>query len=88
MKSGKHSADRLEKDLEKVKHEALIRIDQRHYRERVPLHTKGPRVRTYSQILCCSSAYFEMQRESLRDRRLAGGHQFRVFRLGCLRLYG
>jgi hypothetical protein len=42
-KSGKRSlktADRLEKELEKAKHEALTQIAQRRYRERVPLYTR------------------------------------------------
>ena len=47
-KSGKRSlktADHLEKDLEKAKHEALAQIEQRRYRERA-LHTK--RVHEYA----------------------------------------
>lgn len=48
-KGGKRSlktADRLEKDLEKAKQEALTQMEQRRYRERSPLHTK--RVHEYA----------------------------------------
>ena len=70
-KIGKRSlktADRLEKELEKAKHEALTHIEQRRYRERVPLYTK--RVHEYAFAFSgkfCVAAVRTLERNAAGD---------------------
>jgi hypothetical protein len=69
--NGKRSlktADRLKKDLEKAKTQALTQIEERRYRARVPLHAR--KVHEYAFVFCgkfCVAAVRTFKRNSTGD---------------------
>jgi len=59
------SADRVERDLEKAKVEALTQMEKRRYRERAPLHTTG--IHEYAFVFAgkfCVAAVRTLERDA------------------------